>query len=78
MTGNAMDLSMLLNKKLAEADCRLFVYNCNPRLNEGISESDPQTSVYEMFDASFADAVIIDPSHIGNGRCMQKDNQPRA
>lgn len=62
----------VLNKKLAEADCRLFVYNCNPRLNEGISESDPQTSVYEMFDASFADAVIIDPSHIGNAAVCRK------
>ena len=36
----------VLNKRLAGEDCRLFVYNCNPRLNEDIHENDPQTSVY--------------------------------
>ena len=56
----------VLNKRFALTDNRLFVYNCSPRLDEDIDENDPQTSVYEMFDASFADAVIIDSDHIGN------------
>lgn len=56
----------VLNKSFSETDCRLFVYNCSPRLDEDIKENDPQTSVYEMFDASFADAVIVDSDHIGN------------
>lgn len=55
-----------LKQRLLEADGRLFVYNCSPRLGEGIRENDPQLSVYEMFDASFADAVIIDANKIGN------------
>ena len=62
----------VLNKRLTGDGCRLFVYNCNPRLNEDIHENDPQTSVYEMFDASFADAVIIDSNHIGNVAVCRK------
>lgn len=55
----------VLNKKLSEIGCRLFVYNCNPRLDEDINVNDPQTSVYDMFDPSFTDAVIVDSNHIG-------------
>ncbi len=56
----------VLNKKFAETNFRLFVYNCSPRHDEYIKETDPQTSVYEMFDASFTDAVIVDSEHIVN------------
>lgn len=61
-----------LNNRFAEDDYRLFVYNCSPRLNEDINENDPQTSVYEMFDPSFVDAVIIDSNHIGNVAVCEK------
>lgn len=61
-----------LKQKLAEAGCRLFVYNCNPRLGEGCREDDPQLSVYKMCNASFADAVIIDADKIGNAALCEK------
>lgn len=56
----------VLNKRFAETSLRLFVYNCNPYFNECIREDDPQTSVYDMFNSSFTDAVIVDSSQIGN------------
>ena len=62
----------VLNKRFSETDLRLFVYNCSPRLDEDVEENDPQTSVYEMFDASFADAVIVDSDHIGNTAVCEK------
>lgn len=62
----------VLNKMLFKADCRLFVYNCSPRLNENIGEDDPQTSVYKIFDSSFADAVIIDANQIRNAALCEK------
>lgn len=62
----------VLNKRFSETDFRLFVYNCSPRLDEDVKENDPQTSVYEMFDASFADAVIVDSNHIGNAAVCEK------
>lgn len=62
----------VLNKSFSGTDFRLFVYNCSPRLDEDIKENDPQTSVYEMFDASFADAVIVDSDHIGNTAVCEK------
>lgn len=62
----------VLNKRFYETDFRLFVYNSSPRLDEDIKENDPQTSVYEMFDASFTDAVIVDSEHIGNIAVCQK------
>ncbi len=61
-----------LNKRFSGTYFRLFVYNCSPRLDEDIKENDPQTSVYEMFDASFTDAVIIDFNHIGNTALCEK------
>lgn len=62
----------VFNKQLSKDNFRLFVYNCSPRLDEDIMENDPQTSVYEMFDSSFADAVIIDSSHIGSSAVCKK------
>lgn len=62
----------VLNKRFSETDFRLFVYNCSPRLDEYVKENDPQTSVYNMFDASFADAVIVDSDHIGNAAVCEK------
>lgn len=62
----------VLNEGFSGTDFRLFVYNCNPRLDEDIDESDPQTSVYEMFNSSFADAVIIDSDRIGNMAVCRK------
>lgn len=56
----------VLNKRFTETNLRLFVYNCNPYFNESIREDAPQTSVYDMFDSSFTDAVIVDSSQIGN------------
>lgn len=61
-----------LNKSFSETNFRLFVYNCSPRLDEDIEENNPQTSVYEMFDVSFADAVVIDSNHIGNTAVCKK------
>lgn len=66
------ELINVLNKRFFETEYRLFVYNCSPRLDEDIKENDPQTSVYEMFRASFADAVIIDSNHIGNTAVCKK------
>ncbi len=62
----------VLNKRFSETDFRLFVYNCSPRLDEYVKENDSQTSVYNMFDAYFADAVIIDSDHIGNAAVCKK------
>ena len=62
----------VLNKRFSGTDFRLFVCNCNPRLDEDINENGPQTSVYEMFNASFADAVIVDSKHIGNIAVCEK------
>ncbi|MDE7283875.1 MAG: hypothetical protein K2N85_09905, partial [Lachnospiraceae bacterium] len=62
----------VLNKKLFETDFRVLVYNCSPRHDEYINENDPQTSVYEMFDASFTDAVIIDSDRIVNTSVCEK------
>lgn len=62
----------VLSKRFAGTDYRLFVYNCSSHFDENIKENDPQTSVYEMFDASFADAVIIDSAQIGNTNLCQK------
>lgn len=53
------ELVNILNKRFSETDFRLFVYNCSPRLDEEVKENDPQTSVYNMFDAFFTDAVIV-------------------
>ena len=72
------ELVYALHKKLSEINCRLFVYNCSSiyncssHIDEKIHENDPQTSVYEMFDASFADAVILDSDHIGNPSVCNK------
>lgn len=62
----------VLNKRFSETEYRLFAYNCSPRLDEDIKENDPQASVYEMFDASFVDAVIVDSNHIGNADVCKK------
>lgn len=72
------ELIYALGKKLSEINCRLFVYNCssiyncNSHIDDTINENDPQTSVYEMFDASFTDAVIVDSDHIGNPSVCSK------
>lgn len=66
------ELVNVLNKRFSETDFRLFVYNCSPRLDEYVKENDPQTSVYNMFDASFADAVIVDSNHIENAALCKK------
>lgn len=62
----------VLNKKLSEIGCRLFVYNCSSPIDDKIKEDAPQTSVYEMFDASFTDAVILHTSSIGSAGVCQK------
>lgn len=62
----------VLNKKLFETDFRVLVYNCSPRHDEYINEKDPQISVYEMFDTSFTDAVIIDSDRIVNTAVCEK------
>lgn len=61
-----------LDKRLSEIGCRLFVYNCCSRIDAEIKEKSPQTSVYEMFDASFADAVILHASCIGSRAVCNK------
>lgn len=61
-----------LNKRLVGDNCRLFVYNCSPELDDNIGTDDPQTSVYELSDSSFVDAVIIDSNHIGNADLREK------
>ncbi|MDE5590973.1 MAG: hypothetical protein K2J60_17845, partial [Acetatifactor sp.] len=72
------ELIYALCRKLSEINCRLFVYNCSSiyncssHIDDTINENDPQTSVYEMFDASFTDAVIVDSDHIGNPSVCSK------
>lgn len=61
-----------LNKRLSENGCRLFVYSSCPPIDGEVRENDPQTSVYELFDASFADAVIVDSNNIRNAELCRK------
>lgn len=56
----------VLDKQLSDMGCRLFVYNCSTQIDSGIEEDNPQTSVYKLFDSSFADAVILQANRIKN------------
>ncbi len=55
-----------LEKTFSNTDFRLFVYNCITQSDAELKETDPQTSVYCLFDSYFADAVILDASRVGN------------
>lgn len=47
-----------LDKRLRNMGCRLFVYNCISKLNTNADKS-AQTSVFDIIDPSFCDAVVI-------------------
>ena len=56
--GECHELVNELDKQLKNMGCRMFVYNCISKLNTNIDKS-AQTSVFNLIDPSFCDAVVI-------------------
>lgn len=61
-----------LEKIFLDIDYRLFVYNCITQSDTELNETDPQISVYGLYDSDFVDAVILDSSRVGNKAVCEK------
>lgn len=62
----------VLQKQLSETDTRLFVYNSYSQVSDGTEDNDPQTSVCNLIDPSFADVVIVHANRIENDILCQR------
>lgn len=62
----------MLNEKLINIGCRLFIYNTCWVTPNNEEEKDPQLSVYDLMDYSFIDAVIIQADRFYNDVVCQK------
>lgn len=67
--GECHELVNELDKQLNKMDCRLFVYNCVSKPNTN-TDKNAQTSVFDLIDPSFCDAVVIHSYRFDNsGYC---------
>lgn len=62
----------MLNEKLINIGCRLFIYNTCWVTPSGDENKDPQLSVYNLIDYSFIDAVIVQADRFYNKEVCKK------
>ena len=55
-----------LNEKLVKIGCRLFIFNSCWVTTEGYEKKDPQLKIFDLIDAKYIDAVIIQADRFFN------------
>ncbi len=61
-----------LEYMLDKIDCRVVVYNCCSRIQQGREDSDAKLSVFELIDPSYVDAVILQADRFSNTSVCKK------